>query len=74
MRLFDPLLTRRRRQPRFTGLPASVRRRLALACRELSEAEETIAERLGLRKPPRLLIVDEETAVIVTPRDRPETG
>jgi hypothetical protein len=47
-----------------------VRRRLVLACRELSDAEEGVAKRLALPTPPRLLMVDEENAVIVTPRDR----
>ena len=72
MRFFDRLLTRRREQPRFATLSPRVRRRLALACRELTEAEEAIAERLGLPAPPRLLFVDEEEAVIVSPCDRSE--
>jgi hypothetical protein len=74
MRFFDALLTRRREERRFSTLPPRVHRRLAFACRELTEAEEAIAERLGLTAPPRLLIVDEETAVIITPRDRSETA
>lgn len=73
MRLFDPLLTRRHKQPRVVSQTPRARRRLALACRELTEAEDGIAERLGLAAPPRLLIVDEEGAVIVTPRERSET-
>ena len=74
MRLFDPLLTRRREQPRFATLPPRVRRRLAFACRELTDAEDAIAKRLGLPAPLRLLIVDEEEAVIVSPSDRSEMG
>lgn len=74
MRILDKLLTRRRDQPRFSSLPPHVRQRLTLACRELSDAEQSIAERLGLPKPLRLLMVDEEEAVILTPSDRAEIG
>ncbi|SKA37840.1 hypothetical protein [Consotaella salsifontis] len=70
MRLFDSVLTRRRRQPRFTDLAPWVRHRLALACRELKEAEEAAAEKLDLPEAPRLVMVDEEEAVIVRPGDR----
>lgn len=70
MHIIDKLLTRRRDQPRFSALPIRVRQRLALACEELSDAEQALAERLGLPQPPRLLMVDEEEAVILTPSDR----
>ena len=72
MRLLDKLLTRRRGQPHFADLPPRVRHRLALACRELNEAEEALAKRLSLPQPPRLLLVDEEKAVILSPSDRAE--
>jgi hypothetical protein len=70
MRILDKLLTRRRDQPRFSALAPHVRHRLALACRELGDAEQELATRLGLPQPPRLLLVDEEEAVILTPGDR----
>ncbi|MEC4721758.1 hypothetical protein RY831_21550 [Noviherbaspirillum sp. CPCC 100848] len=70
MRILDNFLTRRRDQPRFSSLAPHVRQRLTLACRELSDAEQSLAGRLGLPRPPRLLMVDEEEAVILTPSDR----
>ena len=72
MRILDKLLTRRRDQPRFSALAPRVRHRLALACRELDDAEQALATRLGLPRPPRLLMVDEEEAVVLTPSDRAE--
>jgi hypothetical protein len=70
MRIFNKLFTRRRDQPHFSELPTRVRQRLALACRELSKEEEAVAARLDLPHPPRLLMVDEEEAVILTQNDR----
>ena len=70
MNLLDRMLTRRREQPAFAKLLPHVRRRLGRACRELSQAEEQIAERLGLDHPPRLLLVDEERAAILNPEER----
>ena len=72
MGILDKLLTRRNDQPRFSALEPRVRHRLKLACRELNDAEQAIASRLGLSQPPRLLMVDEEEAVILTPEDRAE--
>lgn len=72
MGILDKLLTRRRRMPRFETLAPRIRRRLRLVCRELSEAEEELAARLDLPQPPRLLLVDEEKAVILTPAERAE--
>lgn len=72
MRILNKLLTRRRDQPHFSALPPRVRQRLAVARQELSDAEQAIATRLGLPQPPRLLMVDEEEAVILTPGDRAE--
>lgn len=74
MGFLDKLLTRRQGLPRFTGLTPRVRRRLVPACRELSEAEQELAERLDLPHPPRLLLVDEEEAIILTPDERAEIG
>jgi len=73
MGILDMLLTRRRRMPLFAALAPRVRRRLNIVCRELSEAEEELAARLGLPEPPRLLLVDEEEAVILTPGERAKT-
>lgn len=72
MGILDRLLTRRRRMPRFTLLAPRIRGRLVPVCRELSEAEDEVAARLGLAQPPRLLLVDEEEAVVVTPDERAE--
>ena len=70
MRLLDLLFTRRRKLPKFADLSDGVRRRLASACRELTEAEDRAADRLHLESPPRLLLVDEETAVILAVEER----
>jgi ABC-type branched-subunit amino acid transport system ATPase component len=72
MRLLDKLFTRRRGQPSFSTLAPRVRRRLTHACRELGDAEQALATRLGLPQSPRLLMVDEEEAVIITPSERAE--
>lgn len=74
IRIVEKLLTRRRDQRRFSALPGRVQQRLALACRELNDAEEALAARLHLPQPPRLLMVDEEEAVILTPSDRAKIG
>ena len=73
MRLSEKLFTRRRNLPRFAALPPRTRHRLALACEELTQAENDMARRLGLATPPRLVIVDEEEAVILLASDRAET-
>lgn len=70
MRILDKLLTRRRHQPGFTALAPRFQQRMALACRELGDAEQAIAAELDLPQPPRLLMIDEEQAVILTPGDR----
>ncbi|MFC4929981.1 hypothetical protein [Massilia sp. GCM10023247] len=58
--------------PRFDALGPRVRRRLAPAFQELGDAEQEMAARLGLPAPPRLLLIDEETGVIVAPEERVE--
>ena len=70
MRLLDDLFTRSRRQPTSVDLSDDVKRRLSPACRELTDAEDLMAARLGLDKVPRLLIIDEEAAVILSPQER----
>lgn len=70
MGILDKLLTRRRNQPTFSALAPHFQQRLALASRELSDAEQSIAAQLDLPHPPRLLMVDEEKAVILYPSDR----
>lgn len=74
MGILDTFLTRRRRTPCFATLAPRIRRRLGPVCGELGEAEQELATRLGLPQPPRLLLVDEEEAVILTPEDRGQTG
>jgi hypothetical protein len=70
VRILDKLLTRRRDQRHFSAIPENVRQRLTLACRELNDAEQELAASLDLPQPPRLLLVDEEAAVVLTPGDR----
>lgn len=70
MGIWNKLLTRRAKQPRFSALAPRFQQRLALACRELSDAEQAIAAALDLPRPPRLLMIDEEKAVVLTPGDR----
>lgn len=70
MRFLDKMLTRQRNQPSFSALTSRSQQRLALACQELSDAEEAIAAELDLPQPPRLLMIDEEKAVILTPGNR----
>lgn len=70
MPLQDRVFTRRRHFPQFADLAAGVRRRLGGACQELTEAEDHVAALLGLASPPRLLLVDEETAVVLSAEDR----
>ena len=72
MALLERFLVRRQGLPRFSALPHHVRRRLAFACQELTDAEAEMAEQLGLARPPRLLMVDEEEAVILFEPDRAE--
>ena len=74
MGFLDKWLTRRRRLPSFAALAPRVRRRLVPACRELADAEQQLAAHLGLPQPPRLLLIDEEEAVILTPGERAEVG
>ena len=74
MGILDKLLIRQRRLPRFEALAPRVRRRLGPVCQELGKAEQELAERLGLPQPPRMLLVDEEGAVILTPDERAQTG
>lgn len=69
MRVLDRLFIRRR-LPRFGDIPDRARGRLDTACRDLAEAEDRMAERLGLADAPRLLLVDEEEAVVVEPAQR----
>lgn len=67
MRWFDRMFTRRLHEPCFDQVPDAVRGRLRLACRQLTGAENGIAGRMGLPVTPRLMLVDEELAVILTP-------
>lgn len=73
MSFFQSFFTRRRRVPRFSALPRRTRRRLALVCEGLTGAEDEMAQALGLPKPPRLMLVDEEEAVILLETDREGT-
>lgn len=74
MALFDRYFIRRQGSPRIDDLPPSVLRRLGRACTDLTSAEDALTERLGLRAPPRLLMIDEETAVVVPSEDRSKIG
>jgi hypothetical protein len=70
MRILEKLLIRRHDHPQFSSLPPRVRKRLGHACQELAEAEAEMARLIGLPKPPRLLLVDEEQASIIFPEER----
>lgn len=70
MRVLQRLLVRRYDQRQFADLDPRICRRLALAARELRDSEEAIAAAVGLAEPPRLLMIDEEEAVVVLPSDR----
>lgn len=70
MALFDHWFIRSRQAARVSDLSPSVFHRLTRACRDLTAAEDAMAERLGLRTPPRLLMVDEEEAVVIAPDER----
>jgi hypothetical protein len=72
MKWFDRIFTRRLDEPCYGGIPSQGRRHLALVCRRLSEAEEDAQKRLGLCVRPRLTLVDEQLAEIVTPWLRDE--
>jgi len=74
MKWLDMLFMRRRLQPRADTLAANSRRRLRQACSELSESERLIANTLSLDAPPRMLLVDEETGVILTADVRHQIG
>lgn len=70
MRWLETLFIRRRYQPDPKRLAERTCRRLQPACQQLSEAERLVATSIGLATPPRLLLVDEEQAVILTPEAR----
>lgn len=70
VRLIDKLFTRGSESPEAAALSPQVRRRIAAACRDLSNAEASIGQRMGLAQPPRLLMVDEEQGAIIAPTDR----
>lgn len=74
MRWLDRVLTRRIDQPCYDAVPARSRRYLAIACRQLSEAEQAAAVRMQLGIQPRLVLVDEELAVMISPDLRDEIG
>lgn len=65
MKWLDRLFMRQRAHPRADRLPEDSRRRLRYACRELTESERQTARTLALEDPPRMVLVDEETAVIL---------
>jgi ABC-type branched-subunit amino acid transport system ATPase component len=68
----DRLFTRRLHEVCDDAVPESGRRRLQIVCRQLTGAEEAAAELMGLCVRPRLLMVDEELATIITPSLRDE--
>lgn len=70
MALLDAIFTRRRQVPRFSALPRRTRQRLSVACDDLTRTENEIARDLGLDAPPRLMLVDEEEAVLLLKTDR----
>ena len=73
MRFIDKFMTRGRHQPRFDTLAQRVQNRLAPVCQDLGKAEQALAEHLDMPQPPRLLIIDEENAAVLTYDERPGT-
>ena len=74
MAILGTLFTRRRTVPRFSALPRRTRQRLTLVCDDLTRAENEMACKLGIRTPPRLMLMDEEEAVLVLANDRKQTA
>lgn len=72
--LLDVIFTRRRTVPHFSALPRRTRQRLGPACDDLARSEDEMARKLGLQTPPRLMLVDEEAAVILMAGDRADTA
>jgi hypothetical protein len=62
-----------RRTPAYKAMrqvPQRVRRHLMLELETLRREEEQVARTLGLRRKPRLTLVDEETTTVVTSHER----
>jgi hypothetical protein len=74
MGILNKLLTRRCNQPSFSALAPHFQQRLALACQELSDAEQAIAAQLDVPHPSRLLMIDKEKAVILAQGARISIG
>lgn len=74
MTWLDTLFMRRRIRPQADRLTEETRRRLRHACRELSESERLVAQTLSLDDPPRMVLVDEETGVILPVGVRRQIG
>lgn len=74
MKWLDTLFMRRRIRPHADELRKDSRRRLRHACRELSLSERLVAHTLLLDDPPRMLLVDEETGVILPVDIRRQIG
>ena len=70
MRWFDALFTRQRTRPHADRLGRHIRQRMRHACRELSASEREMARAVLLDEVPRMLMVDEEAGVILTPDQR----
>jgi len=70
MSWLDRIFTRRRRQRGFGPVPTWARFRLRPACRQLSDQEQRMQELLGLAVPPRLMMADEELAILIEPAAR----
>ncbi|MBP2315375.1 hypothetical protein [Azospirillum soli] len=67
---FRRILSRQRRSGVFGPVPAWGRPRLRDACRRLSDQEEAMRELFGLPVAPRLMLADEELAVLIDAEER----
>lgn len=67
MNWLDRICTRRLRRHCGDVVPERYRVRLRAACGQLDSAEEAVRARMGLCVRPRLILVDEELAVVVPP-------
>lgn len=66
----DRIFTRRRTQDCFGPAPPWSHFRLRPACLQLSRQEREMQELLKLAVAPRLTMVDEELAILITPAER----
>lgn len=70
MRWLEQFLTRRVDQHTRDDVPVRRWGRLRIACHQLTQAEDEAAACLRLHSRPKLVLIDEEMAAVITPRLR----